>query len=135
MSTVFVSHRTQDLVSAQALADAMREDGHEVWLDVERIGLGDSIVAAIDRGLADATHLLLCCSGAGHDSPWMSREWMSTLARQLDGHGVRVLPVLLAGGSPPAILADIKYADLSGDFRSGIAEIKAALRGGAGCRS
>ncbi|WP_165964244.1 hypothetical protein [Actinomadura sp. KC216] len=33
---------------------------------------------------------------------------MSTLARQLNGAGVRLLP----GGEPPAMIADLKSADL-----------------------
>jgi hypothetical protein len=109
------------------MAAALTEEGHCVWLDALNLNVGDSIVGEIDRGLENATHLLLCCSGAGSDSAWMSREWMGTLARQLNGHGVRVLPVLLPGGDPPTILADIKYADLRKDFAAGLAEISAAL--------
>ena len=46
----------------------------------------------------------------------MSREWMSALARQIEGAQVRLLPVRLTGGSPPPILADLKYADLVTDW-------------------
>jgi hypothetical protein len=58
----------------------------------------------------------------------MSREWMSALARQLGGAGVIVLPVRLTGGSPPAILADIKYADLTADWDGGVHALCAAIR-------
>jgi len=61
-------------------------------------------------------------------SPWMSREWMSALARQLDGHGVRLLPLRLSGGEPPALLADIRYADLVADWDRGVQELLAAIR-------
>jgi hypothetical protein len=57
----------------------------------------------------------------------MSREWMSVLARQLAGAQVRLLPVRLTGGSPPAILADIKYADLAAGWSKGLAELCAAI--------
>jgi hypothetical protein len=53
---------------------------------------------------------------------------MSALARQLEGHNVRILPVRLTGGGPPAILADIKYADLVRDWDKGVAELLAATR-------
>jgi TIR domain len=124
---VFISHRTEDLAQAEALASALSEDGHKVWLDALNIAIGDSIVDAIDKGLDDATDLLMCCSGAGHDSPWMSREWMAALARQLGGHGLRILPVVLPGGALPAILADIKYADLRSDYATGLEALKASL--------
>jgi hypothetical protein len=126
---VFISHRTEDLAQAEALASALSEDGHEVWLDALNIGIGDSIVGAIDDGLESATDLLMCCSDAGYDSPWMSREWMAALARQLGGHGIRVLPVVLPGGTPPAILADIRYADLRSDYATGLEALKASLTG------
>jgi hypothetical protein len=50
------------------------------------------------------------------------------LARQLSGYGVKVLPVRLSGGMPPAILADIKYADLVKDWSRGITELLRAMR-------
>ena len=113
MATVFVSHRVADEDAAERLAVELRDRGHEVWLDTWKIGLGDSIVEKMNDGLADSSYLVLCYSSAGSTSPWMSREWMSVLARQLSGTGVRLLPVRLSGGSPPAILADFKYADLN----------------------
>ena len=67
-------------------------------------------------------------AAAGVLAPWMSREWMSALARQLDGHAVKLLPVRLSGGEPPAILADIKYADLVKDWDGGVRALLRAIR-------
>ncbi len=90
--------------------------------------MGDSIVERINAGLEGAAYLVLCYSSSGVTSPWMSREWMATLARQLNGYGVKVLPVLLTGGEPPAILADVKYADLVTDWTQGVSELLQAIR-------
>ncbi|MFD6102522.1 toll/interleukin-1 receptor domain-containing protein [Nocardia salmonicida] len=128
MSNVFVSHRGADAVAAERLANDLRDRGHTVWLDVWMIGVGDSIVAKINEGLAGTTYLVLGYSAAGSVSPWMSREWMSALARQLDGADIKVLPVRLTGGEPPAILAGIKYADLVADWAAGIDALCAAMR-------
>jgi hypothetical protein len=128
VTRVFVSHRGCDLASALRLASELREHGHEVWLDEWEIGVGDSIVQRIDDGLMTSAYLVLCYSAAGTLAPWMSREWMSTLARQLNGARVQILPVRLTGGAPPAILADIKYADLAADWSAGVAALCAALR-------
>jgi hypothetical protein len=57
----------------------------------------------------------------------MSREWMSALAQQLEGYGLRLLPIRLSGGKPPAIIADIKYADLVKDWDRGMEELLMAM--------
>jgi TIR domain-containing protein len=128
MAAVFVSHRLADGHIAEQLAVELRDRGHQVWLDAWEIGLGDSIVEKMDQGLAVSAYLVLCYSAAGSTNSWMGREWMSALARQLDGAGVRILPVRLTGGSPPAILADVKYADLTVDWAAGVAALCTAIR-------
>ena len=52
---------------------------------------------------------------------------MSTLARQLSGCSVKILPVLLSGGAAPAILADIQYADLVTDWDRGVGALLRAI--------
>jgi TIR domain len=128
MASVFISHRMDDRDEARQLASEIRIRGHSVWFDEWNIGLGDSIVERINTGLASAAYVIVCYSGAGMQSPWMSREWMSGLARQLEGAGVKLLPVRLKGGEPPPILADIAYADLSKDWKRGVDQLCNAIR-------
>lgn len=125
---IFISHRKADAALAERLAERLRDEGFQVWFDEWRIDLGDSIVQKINEGLEEARYVVLCYSEAGVLSPWMSREWMSTLARQLSGAGVKLLPIRLSGGAPPAILADIKYADLVKDWDRGIADLLRTLK-------
>lgn len=127
MAKVFVSHRGADQAVAERLSMALRDRGHKVWIDAWEVELGDSIIEQIDTGLSDCEFLLLCCSDAVSASPWMDREWMSALARQLSGLNVRVLPVRLTGGTLPSILADVKYADLAADWQLGLDAICRAL--------
>ena len=127
MANVFISHRKADAVAAERLAVAIEKSGHRVWLDEWEIGIGDSIVARVNQGLEGAAYLVLCYSSAGL-SEWVNREWQSALARQLAGHGVKVLPVLLSGGTPPAILADIKHADLVTSWDQGVQDLLKAIR-------
>ena len=128
MATVFMSHRRSDALEAEALANDIRSAGHQVWLDDWEIGLGDSIVAKMNEGLEGAAYLVLCYSKAGSEAPWMGREWQSALARQLNGSAVKILPVILTGGSPPAILADIQYVDLTKNRPAAIASLLQAIR-------
>ncbi len=127
MANVFISHRKSDVEQAERLANELRENGHEVWFDEWNIDVGDSIVERVDQGLEGSKYLLLCYSSSGL-SAWVNREWMSALARQLAGHQVKVLPILLTGGERPAILADIKYADLVKDWSKGLSELLRAIK-------
>lgn len=128
MANVFISHRKADDQQATRLAEEVRNAGHQVWLDEWEISLGDSIVERMNEGLEGSTYLVLCYSSAGVMSPWISREWMSTLARQLNGHGVKLLPVRLTGGDPPALLVDLRYADLVKDWSGGVKELLSAIK-------
>ncbi|HSS22470.1 MAG TPA: toll/interleukin-1 receptor domain-containing protein [Pyrinomonadaceae bacterium] len=128
MANVFISYRKADIQEAEQLADEVRRAGHQVWFDDWNIGLGDSIVGQINEGLAGASYVVICFSALGVTSPWMKREWMSALARQLNGLDIRILPVLLTGGNPPPILADLKYGDLVKDWSRGIDELLKAIR-------
>ena len=127
MSAIFLSHRKDDAVLAERLARELEAAGHQVWFDEWKIDIGDSIVERINQGLEGTAYLVLCYSSSGL-SPWVDREWMSTLARQLSGQPVKLLPVLLSGGSAPAILADIKYADLIKDWDQGVQALLRAIR-------
>lgn len=127
MAKIFVSHRSEDANAAHQLAVDMQARGHEVWIDEWDINVGDSIVEKIGSGLEATEFLVLCYSGSGVHSPWMGREWMSTLARKLNGANVKILPVRFAGGEPPALLSDIKYIDLSMDWTTGIDQLCAGL--------
>ena len=79
----FISHRGEDIVLAERLAAQLMQAGYEVWLDKWIITVGDSIIEKINAGMENARYLILCYSEAWVSSPWMSREWMATLARQL----------------------------------------------------
>lgn len=127
MANVFLCHRKADAPAVERLAGELRAAGHQVWFDEWAIGVGDSIVAEIDKGLSGTHYLVLCYSAAG-PSDWTDREWHSTLHRQLAGHPVKVLPARLSGGRPPAILADIRYADLVADWDQGVRDLLRAIR-------
>ena len=128
MANVFISHRKQDDDLAEALAQEIKQAGHDVWLDVWRIDLGDSIVGRMNEGLSGASYVILCYSSAGVDSPWISREWMSALSRQLNGKGVKLLPVMLTPGEPPALLDDLMWANLTINWASGIKSLLRSIK-------
>ena len=79
MANVFISHRGADSALAERLSLEIQLGGHDVWLDVIEIGIGDQIVKRISDGLAGAKYLVLCYSSLGAESPWMSIEWGGAL--------------------------------------------------------
>ena len=127
MPSVFVSHRLSDTVEAARLAAELAAAGHDVRLAEWEVRVGDSILKWMDDRLQTSSYVVLCYSDAGAMSSWISREWMSAFARQLNGAGVRLLPVRLTGGEPPARLADLKYADLVTDWDKGVRAVLAAI--------
>ncbi|MCI5151268.1 MAG: toll/interleukin-1 receptor domain-containing protein [Candidatus Electrothrix sp. MAN1_4] len=127
MANVFISHRKADVTLAEQLAQEVQTAGHDVWFDDWEINVGDSIVEKINEGLEGAEYLLLCYSASG-TSDWVNREWMSTLARQLSGQPVKVLPVRLSGGDLSAILGDVKYTDLVNDWNNGVQDLLKAIK-------
>ena len=126
MPNVFISHRGADAILAEKLAVGVRAAGHKVWLDTWEVNVGDQIVERMNEGLTGSTYLVVCYSSSGI-APWMNIEWISALARQLNGEGVKVLPVRLSGKDAPAILAGTKYADLMRDWNHGMTELLAAI--------
>ncbi len=128
MAKVFISHRTADMGLATRLANEIKAVGHDVWHDEWEVELGDSILGKMGRGIRDAKYLVLCYSTLGVDAPWTAEEWESFRTRQLNGQDVKLLPVKLSGGDPPAILAHLKYADLVRDWTGGVAQLLRALR-------
>lgn len=128
MAKVFISHRKADDVEAERLSTELQNAGHQVWLDEWVINVGDSIVGRMNEGLEEAAYVVLCYSSSGVTSPWISQEWMASLARQLNGCNIKILPVRLTGGDPPAILAGTKYADLVADWAKGVRDLLRAIR-------
>lgn len=128
MAKVFISHRTADMALATRLAKELEAAGHTVWLDDWEIGIGDSIIGKMNEGLRDAQYLVLCYSPLGVSSPWTAEEWESFRTRQLNGQNVKLLPVNLSGGDPPAILEHLKSADLVRDWTAGVKQLLKAIR-------
>lgn len=128
MARVFLSYRPGASASASRLAADLRDRGHEVWVREDAVGVGDSIVERVTQGLGSADYLVLCLTGSAEENAWLNREWQSTLARQLDGYRIGLLPAMFSGGELPAILADVRYADFRKNWAAGLRDLLASIR-------
>jgi hypothetical protein len=108
------------------VAGALRDAGHDPWLDEEEILVGESIPSAVERGLRDADFVLLCLSKAAAERGWVEAERDATVIQQFRERKERVLPVRLEDVQPPHLIAQLAYADLfPGDqaFAAGIGRV------------
>lgn len=124
---VFICHASEDKPSARMVAEALRHMGARVWLDEWEIKVGESIVQKVTSGLEGSSHLVLLLSQHSVNKPWVRREFSAALMRQLSDGGVTVLPVKLDSASPPAIIADLRYADGSVDLENALRELREVL--------
>jgi hypothetical protein len=84
-------------VVVRRIAGALREAGHDPWLDEEAILVGESIPSAVERGLHDTDFVLLCLSNAAAERGWVETELNATLMQQFRERRERVLPVRVRG--------------------------------------
>lgn len=130
MARIFLSHASADKPKVRKIADALRQAGHDPWLDEEQIEIGESIPAAVARGLAEAEFVMLCLSAVALTRRWVQTESDDAFAQQMNEGRARILPVRLEDVQPPPLLRAIAYADLFPDdatFRIGIQRVLRAI--------
>lgn len=124
---VFVSHCSKDKPAVRRIAEGLRCDGIQVWLDEAEIRVGDSISGSIDEALSNSDALLLVYSAHAAVSPWVGRELNSFVTRMIEEEKP-ILPCRLDLTAMPSLIRDLRYADFSDSFDDGMAQLKGALR-------
>lgn len=130
MARVFLSHAGPDKPVVRRIANALRVAGHEPWLDEDQILVGESIPAAIERGLRDADFVVLCLSEAAATRGWIEAERDATLMQQFLQRKERILPIRLGPVTPPHLIASLAHVDLFPDddaFSHGVARLVQSL--------
>jgi hypothetical protein len=90
---VFISHAHEDKASvAVPLAQLLEAAGLRVWLDQQELGLGDSIRAKIDAGLAGSRFGVVVLSKSYFEKRWTANELDSFFVTESDSQ-TRLLPV------------------------------------------
>jgi len=124
---VFVSHTSSDKRFAERLAIALRAIGYNVWYADWAIEPGDSIIEKIEAGLAEHDTLLILLSPASIKSEWVKRELNSAIMAQLNGHDVKVIPLLVEDCEIPPTLSAVKYIDVRPGFQAAFIELMSTL--------
>jgi hypothetical protein len=124
----FLSHSSQDKPFIRQLAGDLTANGIEVWLDEQRIRVGDSIPEKIAQGLVGSDFFLIAVSQHSINSPWVAKELNNALVTEMQRRRVHILPLRLDDSPMPIIISDKKYADFSQSYKSGLADLLAAMR-------
>ncbi len=126
MARTFLSHAGPDEPAVRRIADALRAAGHDPWLYEDHILVGESIPAAVERGLRDADFVVLCLSKVAVERGWVEAELDAALMQQFRERKERILPVRIEEVTPPGLVRQLAHVDLFPDepaFNRGIARL------------
>ena len=89
----FISHASEDKDDiVRSLADALKENGFEVWYDEFELKIGDSLRKKIDSGLINSRFGIVIISPSFVKKNWTEYELNGMVAREMNGHKV-ILPI------------------------------------------
>ena len=125
----FLSHSSADKPFIRQLAADLTANGIDVWLDEQRIRVGDSIPEKLAQGLAGSDFFLIAMSGHASGSAWVQKELNNALVNEVQRRKVHILPLKLDETPMPPIIGDKKYADFSKSYKLGLADLLAAMKG------
>ena len=124
---MFICHSSFDKPFARRLAEELRNRGAEVWIDEEKMTVGDSLFESISFGIEQADYVVVLVTAASLQRPWVRKELAAAFSLEVERGGKCILPILLEGTELPALLKDKVYADFRHSWRDGIAALEAGL--------
>ena len=123
LPAVFISYSHQDSQFAEKLAKALEAIDVEPIVDRLELTVGDDIRSAVDEMIDRSDYFLYVISKNSANSNWAKKE-----IEQATKRDKRILPVVLDVDAVPESLSGVYYADFTGDFESGIAQLEKTLQ-------
>jgi hypothetical protein len=124
----FLSHSSHDKPIIRQLATDLTAAGIGVWLDEQRIRVGESIPDSIALGLAESDFFVIALSQHSAQSEWVKRELSSALVNEISKRKVKILPIKLDDVPVPDVFGEKKYADFTKSYKDGLRELIAAIK-------
>jgi hypothetical protein len=119
---VFISYNQNDSFAMRAVKAHLEDNGIQVFVDIQDMGVGDSISAFIDKALADNQFIMSIISRNSLQSGWVNQEFSAALL--LGRFGKKWLPVLLDN----AAFDNVFINDAQDGFDKRITEQKKLLK-------
>jgi len=118
---VFISHSWEDNEISRKLAEYLKCDGADIWIDYSKIHGGDSLPRRISEALEWCDTLILLWSKSAKESYYVNLEWENALdMRKI------IIPCPLDETKRPAILRRCLFIDFK-NFDSGYRQLAYAL--------
>jgi len=124
----FISHSAKDKPFVRKLASDLVANGVRVWLDEQRILVGDSIPEKIAQGLAESDFFLIVVSQNSVASSWVKKELSNALVHEIERRKVTVLPIKLDDAQMPDSINDKLYADFRGSYDEGLSKLLQSIK-------
>ena len=124
----FISHSAKDKSFVRQLAADLVASGVQVWIDEQRIQVGDSIPERVAQGVAESDFFLIVVSAASVSSAWVKKELNQALVNEIEKRRVRVMPVLLDKVERPETIREKRYADFTESYTKGFEELLASIK-------
>jgi hypothetical protein len=124
----FISHSSKDKPFVRQLAADLVASGVKVWLDEQRIRVGDSIPEKIAHGVAESDFFLLVVSKESVESAWVKKELSGALVHEIERRRVTVMPIKIDEAKMPATVTEKKYADFSESYERGLQALLDAIK-------
>ena len=101
----FISHASEDKDRfVVGLAERLRADGVDAWLDQWEMGPGDSLVDRIfNEGIGEADVFVIVLSAVSVDKPWVREELNAAVVQRIEG-ACKLIPIVLDGVTVPVVL-------------------------------
>jgi formylglycine-generating enzyme required for sulfatase activity/Mrp family chromosome partitioning ATPase len=106
---LFLSHVQADTDYARRFKQELEARGVRVWLAMDQIPAGESLLRAIDRALGAAEHMVVLWRGEG--SAWQWTELSAFFSLTTTDASRRLIPVLLSAEPLPKLLGDLARLD------------------------
>ncbi len=124
----FISHSSIDKPFVRQLAVDLLAAGVKVWIDEQRIVVGDSIPEKVAQGVAESDFFLVVLSKNSVQSPWVTKELNHALVKEIERRRVTIYPIRLDDAPIPETIKEKKYADFSVSYARGLEELMKAIR-------
>lgn len=124
----FLSHSSNDKHFARRLAEDLRKENFEIFLDEWNIDIGESIVGRINDALERMQGLIIILSNNSINSEWVKKELSSALMKKLSNNTITIIPVLKENCKIPIIIQDYKYANFINNYHIGLSQLINYLR-------
>ena len=126
---VFISHATADAEFAHRLAKDLERLGLPVWIAPESIRPGEGWVRAIERGLAESSHVVVVLTPAALESKWVEKKTDVAIARERrERQGrIQVIPLDVEPCEVSLLLSSYQMVSFRRDYEAGLSQLAEIL--------